>query len=79
MYTDFGPINANAIRSGDSFVTIPISNDLRYGDFWSVMIDAYRFSEYQTGIYTFEPRFGIIQSGTSSIAGPTSFITEIVN
>jgi hypothetical protein len=46
MYTDFGPINANAIRSGDSFVTITISNDLRYGDFWSAMIDAYRFSAY---------------------------------
>ena len=53
-YTDFGPANLNAVRTGETFVSIPISNDSYYGAFWSATIDAFRFPGISsTEIYTF--------------------------
>lgn len=79
IHTDFGPANPNSIRSGESFVTIPITNNEIYGVYWSATVDAYRFPEYQTSIFTFEPRFGVFNTGNSCIQGPSSLVTKIIS
>jgi hypothetical protein len=78
MHTDFGPPQLNAIRSGESFVTIPISNDLNFGYFWSAKVDAYRFPS-QFAIFTFDSGFGILQTGTSCIQGPSTIVPTIIS
>jgi len=78
MHTDFGSPQLNSIRSGESFVTIPIINDLTFGYFWSAKLDAYRFPS-QSDIFTFDSGFGILNSGSGGIRGPITIVPTIIS
>ena len=48
IYTDFGPVNQNAVRANESFVTIKTigeEDEMGLDSYWANHIDSYRFGD----------------------------------